>query len=89
MNDIKITLREVEAILYIPDEEDKTMRLHYPTFREFLTSMRYTKAFHVKELTTHQALTSGYLRILEGERGLRLNIYELLSPGADVADISP
>jgi NACHT domain len=77
----KGTLRSLHAILDIPKNETYVLRLHHPSFRDFLLNKRrcYDTYFWVDEKRTHQKLADRCIRLMSSS--LKQNICEVNAPG--------
>ena len=85
--EINETLEDLHAILDIPDDQTRPLRLHHPSFRDFLLDKdRCTDAnFLVDEQQAHRALAENCIRIMSSS--LKQDICALDSPGVLVADV--
>lgn len=86
-NTITDTLANLHAILHIPQESTQPIRLHHPTFRDFLLdSNRCTNtAFCIDEKHAQDALAANCVRLMT--ETLQFNICGLHSPGTLAKDI--
>lgn len=77
----KGTLRSLHAVLDIPEDETYVLRLHHPSFRDFLLNKRrcYDTYFWVDEKRTHQKLADRCIRLMS--TSLKQNICEVNAPG--------
>ncbi|KAK4200781.1 WD40-repeat-containing domain protein [Triangularia verruculosa] len=89
LSDIKETLADLHTIFQIPSQPSRPIRLHHPTFRDFLLDKSRCSEleFSVHEREAHQGLAKGCLRIMS--RGLKRDICGLGSPGTQLKDIAP
>ncbi|KAI9853263.1 MAG: hypothetical protein M1824_001460, partial [Vezdaea acicularis] len=80
------TLEDLHAILDIPKEESRPIRLHHPSFRDFLLKKRRCSDlnFLVKEKQAHGVLTKNCIRLMST---LKRDICDLRHPGALVDDV--
>jgi hypothetical protein len=72
--DIGQTLDDLHSILEVPKDEDHPIRLHHPSFRDFLLNKQrcHDQRFWVDEKKAHAALAEGCLRLMFN--GLRRDI---------------
>jgi hypothetical protein len=84
---IKSTLSHLHSILDIPTDHLRAIRLHHPSFRDFLLSRDRCgeSGFWVNEEETHTALLKASLRIMNG--ALKMDICQHGTPGVLVSDI--
>jgi hypothetical protein len=83
-------LKDLHAILDIPDISTHPLRLHHPSFRDFLLSKdRCTdENFWVEEKGTHEKLASCCLELMSVNGGLRQDMCSLSQPGTLRDEIS-
>jgi hypothetical protein len=81
--DVSQTLEDLHAILSIPEDPTQPLRLHHPSFRDFLLSKDRCgdDSFWVDEKSTHKKLASCCLRIMSAHDGLRQDICNMSGPG--------
>jgi hypothetical protein len=81
--DIHQTLYELHSILDIPQDPTRLVRLHHPSFRDFLLSKERCDddSFWVDERSTHKKLALRCLELMCGPSGLRQDICGLSGPG--------
>ncbi|KAF2182636.1 hypothetical protein K469DRAFT_669646 [Zopfia rhizophila CBS 207.26] len=80
-------LKNLHAILNIPVDQSRPLRLHHPSFRDFLLD-KYKCGdpnFWVDEKQAHQKLTDDCIRLMT--TSLRQDICDVDAPGALVADV--
>ena len=85
------TLEDLHAILDIPEDRTRPLRLHHPSFRDFLLDKgrcsdpnpqkRGNSPFWVDERETHERLTSKCLQLMSSPKGLKQNMCNLTRPG--------
>lgn len=82
-------VRSLAAILYIPEEQDSELRLHHPSFRDFLlNATRCTdERLQVDEKEAHGLLLKKCLHLLSSGV-LRENICGVDSPGALLTEVA-
>jgi hypothetical protein len=86
-NEINQTLADLHSILDIPREPNQPLRLHHPSFRDFLLSSNRCADPHlcVNEKHAHRALAEGCIQLMSNS--LKQDICLRNNPGALVADI--
>ncbi|OAL56447.1 WD40 repeat-like protein [Pyrenochaeta sp. DS3sAY3a] len=82
------TLDDLHAIVAIPDDQSQPLRLHHPSFREFLLDKgRCTNThFWVDEKQAHRALLDECLQLMSAS--LKKDICDVHAPGAFAAEVS-
>ncbi|KAK3299885.1 WD40-repeat-containing domain protein [Chaetomium fimeti] len=87
LSDIKETLLDLHTIFHIPSQPTWPIRLHHPTFRDFLLDEERCGDldFSVNEKQAHRDLAEGCLRVMS--KMLKRDICELGSPGTLVKDV--
>jgi len=87
MRDINQTLKDLHSILDVPNDRSKPLRLHHPSFRDFLLNSDRCKNpnFWVDEKQAHQKLADSCIRLMS--KSLKQDIYGLEAPGVLVADV--
>jgi hypothetical protein len=80
-------LADLYAILDIPEDQSRPLRLHHPSFRDFLLNSDRCKNlnFWVDETQAHRTLAESCIRLMSAS--LKQDICGLDTPGALVADI--
>lgn len=88
-NEIDQTLNELHAILDIPNELNRPLRLHHPSFRDFLLDSTRCgdTAFWVEEKQAHRTLAVQCMQLMS--QHLKQDICGVKQPGALVVDIDP
>jgi hypothetical protein len=86
-NEVDQTLEDLHSILDIPTNQTQPLRLHHPSFRDFLLDReRYGDSnFWVDAKQTHQKLAQCCIRLMSDS--LKQDICNTSSPGAFVVDI--
>ncbi|KAF2621166.1 hypothetical protein BU25DRAFT_404915 [Macroventuria anomochaeta] len=81
--DVSQTLEDLHAILNIPEDTTQPLRLHHPSFRDFLLDKKRCgdDSFWVDERSTHGKLASRCLELMSAPNGLRQDMCSLLEPG--------
>jgi hypothetical protein len=85
---VERTLRSLHAILDIPKDSTRPLRLHHPSFRDFLLDSNRCKDanFQVDEKLTHRALAANCIQLMS--ESVKQDICGLGTPGAVVADVA-
>ncbi|KAH8586004.1 hypothetical protein B0O99DRAFT_748622 [Bisporella sp. PMI_857] len=79
-------LKDLHSILYIPENETDRIRLHHPSFRDFLFhKSRCTSYFYVDEMQMHQALANKCIRLMSN--CLMEDICKQTAPGILVSEV--
>jgi hypothetical protein len=86
--DTNQTLDELHSILDIPRDQNQPLRLHHPSFRDFLLNKeRCTNTnFQVSERKMHQTLADKCIEIMS--KALKRNICGLDSFGTSIKDVN-
>jgi hypothetical protein len=81
------TLKNIHAIIDIPKDETCPLRLHHPSFRDFLLDSNRCRDtnFQVNDKQTHQSLAARCIQLMS--ESLKQDICGLDAPGALIADI--
>ncbi|OBT66967.1 hypothetical protein VE03_04219 [Pseudogymnoascus sp. 23342-1-I1] len=89
LSDVKDTLADLHTIFNIPSQGSSPVRLHHPTFRDFLLNRQrcIDPNFWVEEKQAHGALGDSCLVLMS--KMLKRNICGLESPGTLVKDLDP
>jgi hypothetical protein len=75
-------LRDLHVILAIPTDNAQPLRLHHPSFRDFLLNKdRCGDAFWVDEESTHEKLACCCLELMSAPSSLRQDMCNLSDPG--------
>jgi hypothetical protein len=84
--DIDQTLEDLYAILDIPEDRSRPLRLHHPSFRDFLLNKeRCTDSnFQVDERQAHQTLANSCIQLMS--TSLKQDICDIKNPGALITD---
>ncbi|KAB2109474.1 hypothetical protein AG0111_0g2144 [Alternaria gaisen] len=77
------TLEDLHAILDIPNDRSRPVRLHHPSFRDFLLDRNRCgdDRFYVDEESAHKKLAHCCLELMSASNGLRQDICNLSEPG--------
>lgn len=85
--DVNQTLKDLHAILNIPKQQNDPIRLHHPSFRDFLLDedRRGDAPFWVDEKRAHKDLADDCITLMSIT--LKQNICDLPNPGSLMTDI--
>jgi hypothetical protein len=85
--EIDQTLDDLYSVLDVPKEQALPLRLHHPSFRDFLLSKDRCKDlnFWVDEKQAHQTLADSCIRLMS--KSLKRDIFSSNKPGVLVADV--
>jgi len=86
--DIGQALKDLHAIIDIPNDRTLPIRLHHPSFRDFLLDPDRCRDpnFRVEREQAHRRLTDSCIRVMSNS--LKRDILELDTPGALVTDVA-
>ena len=86
--DIDQTLEDLHSILDVPKDQIRPLRLHHPSFRDFLLNNDRCKDPHfwVDERQAHQTLADSCIRLMSSS--LKQDICGLDAPGVLVTDVA-
>ncbi|KAJ4329625.1 hypothetical protein N0V87_010708 [Didymella glomerata] len=84
---VKQMLKSLHAILDIPEGQDQALRLHHPSFRDFLFSKDRCadEKFHVGEKQAHAALASNCIELISSK--LKQDMCGMEASGTLAADV--
>jgi hypothetical protein len=85
--DVDATFNDLYAILDIPEDPTRQLRLHHPSFRDFLLNKDRCEDFWVDEKKAHQILAAGCIQLMS--MSLKQDICGLNTPSLLVTDIEP
>jgi len=87
--DIENALADLHAIVYIPGDQSRPIRLHHPALRDFLLDRSRCSdvRFWVDQKQAHRFLAEKCLSLME--RMLRRDICRLGLPGTPLEDVDP
>ncbi|KAH7410673.1 vegetative incompatibility protein HET-E-1 [Cadophora sp. MPI-SDFR-AT-0126] len=83
--DIDQTLEDLYAILDIPSNPTLPLRLHHPSFRDFLFNQDRCGDFWVDEKQAHRTLASNCIQLMS--QTLKKDICELHAPGSQATQV--
>jgi hypothetical protein len=79
------TLKRLQAILDVPKDIAGFIRLHHPSFRDFLLDKDRCGDFWVDKEEAHQILAAGCIKLLS--QTLKKDICEMHAPGSQVSQV--
>ena len=84
---VKQMLKSLHAILDIPEGQDQALRLHHPSFRDFLfrKDRCADEKLHVGEKQAHAALASNCIELISSK--LKQDMCGMEAPGTLAADV--
>ncbi|CAN9171766.1 unnamed protein product, partial [Alternaria alternata] len=87
--EVRPTLEDLHAILDIPNDQSRPIRLHHPSFRDFLLDRKRCSddRFWVDERSTHEKLARRCLELMTAPGSLRQDMCNFLDPGVLRRDI--
>jgi hypothetical protein len=83
--DVDQTFEDLYAILDIPKDPTHQLRLHHPSFRDFLLNKDRCGEFWVDEKEAHQILAAGCIRLMS--QALKKDICEMHAPGSQASQV--
>jgi hypothetical protein len=89
MEDIHRTLYEFHSIVDVPKDSNQPVRLHHPSFRDFLLDRKRCgdDNFWVEKSSTHKKLASRCIELMSTPGSLRQNMCNISEPGVLRIDI--
>jgi hypothetical protein len=83
--DIDSTFNDLHAILDIPNDPTRQLRLHHPSFRDFLLNKDRCGEFWVDEKEAHKILATSCIQLLS--QTLKKDICEMHAPGSQASQV--
>jgi len=83
--DIDATFNDLYAILHIPDDPTRQLRLHHPSFRDFLLSKDRCGDFWVDKKEAHQILATACIQLMS--QTLKKDICGIHAPGSQASQV--
>ena len=85
--DIDRTVDDLHSILVVPEDQCHPIRLHHPSFRDFLLDQQRCRDQHflVNEKTAHEALAQNCLKLMN--TCLKRDICEMHAPGVLTSEV--
>ncbi|CAN9156510.1 unnamed protein product [Alternaria alternata] len=91
--EIEQTLEDLHAILDIPDDQSRPIRLHHPSLRNFLFDQnKCGDSFYVYEKIAHKKLAGCCIKLMSAPTSLRQNMCYFSEPstlGSDIGEDTP
>jgi hypothetical protein len=85
VEDVDLTFENLYAILDIPEDSTYPLRLHHPSFRDFLLNKDRCGDFWVAEKEAHQLLATSCIQIMS--QTLKKDICEMNAPGSQASQV--
>jgi hypothetical protein len=79
------TFEDLHAILDVPEDPTHQLRLHHPSFRDFLLNKDRCGDFWMEEKDAHQLLATGCIQLMS--QTLKKDICEMHTPGSLVTQL--
>ena len=83
--DVDATFNDLYAIVDIPEDPTRQLRLHHPSFRDFLLSKNRCGDFWVDEKDAHQILATGCIQLMS--QTLKEDICGMHAPGSQASQV--
>jgi len=83
--DINLALVDLHSVLVIPNDQTCPIRLHHPSFRDFLLSKDRCGDFWVDEKDAHQILTASCIQLMS--QTIKKDVCELHAPGSQTSQV--
>jgi len=83
--DVDLIFNDLYAILNIPNDPTRQLRLHHPSFRDFLLSKDRCREFWINEKDAHQILAAGCIQLMS--QTLKKDICGMRTPGSLVSQV--
>jgi hypothetical protein len=83
--DVDQTFEDLYAILDIPENPTRPLRLHHPSFRDFLLNKDRCGDFWVNEKDAHQILATGCIQLMS--QTLKKDICGMHAPGSQASQV--
>jgi hypothetical protein len=85
-DEVDQTLNDLHAILDIPEDSTRPLRMHHPSFRDFLLDEKRCGRFWVDEKQAHQVLAMRCIQLMS--TSLKQDILGIDRPGALVTEVN-
>ncbi|PVH71132.1 hypothetical protein DL98DRAFT_577528 [Cadophora sp. DSE1049] len=82
---VGVAIKDLHAIIDIPKDQNQQLRLHHPSFRDFLLNKHRCGDFWVDEMQAHQILAARCIQLMS--RKLRKDICEMHAPGSQASQV--
>lgn len=83
--DINRTFEDFHTILDIPEDPTRPLRLHHPSFRDFLLNKDRCGEFWVDEKEAHQILAASCIQLMS--QRLKKDICDMHAPGSQASQV--
>ena len=83
--DVDATFNDLYAILDIPEDPTRPLRLHHPSFRDFLLNKDRCRDFWVDEKKAHQILATGCIQLMS--QTLKKDICKMHAPSSQASQV--
>ncbi|OAF63114.1 hypothetical protein VC83_00673 [Pseudogymnoascus destructans] len=83
--DVDQSFEDLYAILDIPEDPTRPLRLHHPSFRDFLLRKDRCGDFWVDEKEAHQILATGCIQLMS--QTLQKDVCEMHAPGSQASQV--
>jgi hypothetical protein len=83
--DVDRTFADLYAILDVPEDPTRPLRLHHPSFRDFLLNKDRCGDFWVDEIVAHQILATSCIQLMS--QTLKKDICEMHAPGSQASQV--
>jgi hypothetical protein len=83
--DVDRIFEDLYAILNIPEDPTRPLRLHHPSFRDFLLNKDRCGDFWVDEKQAHHTLAAGCIQLMS--QTLKKDVCELYAPGYQATQV--
>ncbi|KAH8674859.1 hypothetical protein BGZ60DRAFT_562931 [Tricladium varicosporioides] len=82
---VGVAIKELHAIIDIPKDQNQQLRLHHPSFRDFLLSKDRCGDFWVDEKKAHQILATSCIQLMS--ETLKKDICGMHAPGSQASQV--
>jgi hypothetical protein len=83
--DVDSTFNNLYTILDIPEDPARQLRLHHPSFRDFLLNKDRYRDFWVNKKEAHQILATGYIQLMS--QTLKKDICKMHAPSSQASQV--
>jgi hypothetical protein len=82
---VGVAIKDLHAIIDIPKDQNQQLRLHHPSFRDFLLNKDRCGEFWVNEKEAHQILATSCIQLMS--RTLKMDICEMHTPSSQASQV--
>jgi hypothetical protein len=82
---VGVAIKDLHAIIEIPKDQNQQLRLHHPSFRDFLLNKHRYEEFWVDEKKVHQILAAGCIQLIS--QTLKKDICKMKTPGSQTSQV--